>query len=67
MKALCIYADLVKETPSTSVEGESGLTFKARRGWFEKFEHRSGVNGVGMRPVQTRREPKCMLENSMTS
>ena len=35
-KALRIYADLVKETPSTSVEGVRGFTFKASRGWFEK-------------------------------
>ena len=35
-KALRIYADLLKDTPSMSAEGESGLTFKARRGWLEK-------------------------------
>ena len=33
-KALLIYADLIKVTPSTSAEGESGFTFKASRGWF---------------------------------
>ena len=38
-KALRIYADLVKETLSTSTEGESGFTFKARRDRFEKFIH----------------------------
>ena len=32
-KALRIYADLPKETPSTNAEGESRFTFKASRGW----------------------------------
>ena len=45
-KALCIYADLIKETPSTGAEGESGITFKASRGWFEKCKHQSGINSV---------------------
>ena len=31
-KALRIYAGLLKETPSTSAEGESRFTFKASRG-----------------------------------
>ena len=46
-KALCIYADLLKETPSTSAEGESWFTFKASRGWFEKIKHQSGIHSVG--------------------
>ena len=56
---LRIYADLLRETPGTSAEGESGLTFNASRGWVEKFRHRSGIHGVGMerRPVQTRKQP----------
>ena len=33
-KELRIYADPLKETPGTSAEGESGLTFKASRGCF---------------------------------
>ena len=37
-KVLCIYADLLKETPSTSAEGESGFTFKASRGLLKKFQ-----------------------------
>ena len=45
-KVLRIYADLVKKTPSTSAEGESGFTLKASRGWFDKFKHRSGIHGV---------------------
>ena len=45
-KALRISADLLKETPSKSAEGESWFTFKASRGWFEKFKHRSGIDSV---------------------
>ena len=45
-KALLIYADHLKETPSTSAEGESGFTFIASRGWFKTFEHQSGIHGV---------------------
>ena len=44
--ALSIYADLLKETLSTSAEGESGFTFKASRRWFEKLKHRSGIHRV---------------------
>ena len=46
VKAMRIFADLVKETPSTSAEGESGLIFKASRGWFEGLKYRSGINSV---------------------
>ena len=45
-KALRIYTALLKETQSTSAEGESGFTFKASRGWFEKLKHRSGIHSV---------------------
>ena len=34
-KALCIYADLLMETPS-----------RANRGWFKKFKHLSGIHIV---------------------
>ena len=34
-KALSNYADLVKETPSTSAEGESVFDFKVSRGWLK--------------------------------
>ena len=44
--ALRIYADLLKETPSTSAEGEIGFIFKASRGWFKKFKHRSEIHSV---------------------
>ena len=27
-------------------EGESGFTFKASRGWFEKFKDQSGIHSV---------------------
>ena len=45
-KALCMHADLLKVTPSSRAEGESGFTFKVSRCWFEKYEHRSGIHGV---------------------
>ena len=45
-KALRIYSNLLKDTPSTSAEGECVFTFKASRGWFEKFKHRSGIHSV---------------------
>ena len=35
-KAQCIYADLLKQIPSTSAEGESGFTYKASKGWSQK-------------------------------
>ena len=43
-KALRIYADLLKKTRSTSAEGESGFTFIASIGLFEKIKHRSGIH-----------------------
>ena len=45
-KALHICDDHLKETPSTSAEGESGFTFKSSRDWFEKSTHQSGIHGV---------------------
>ena len=45
-KALEIYNDLLKENPDMSAKGESAFTFKASRGWFEKFKHRSGIHSV---------------------
>ena len=45
-KALRIYSDLLKETPSKSAEGESWFTFKTSKGWFKKFKHRSGIHSV---------------------
>uniref|UniRef100_A0A2D4Q5L4 HTH CENPB-type domain-containing protein n=2 Tax=Micrurus TaxID=8634 RepID=A0A2D4Q5L4_MICSU len=43
-KALQIFSDLNKETPGTS--GEGAFTFKASRGWFENFRHRSGIHRI---------------------
>lgn len=43
-KALHIYEELVKKSPSTS-ESDS-FTFKASRGWFEKFRNRTGIHRV---------------------
>ena len=39
---------MAKSTISTftSAEGESMFTFKASRGWFEKFKHRTGIHSV---------------------
>ena len=65
-KYLRIYADLLKETPSTSAEGESGINFKASRGWFEKFEHQSGIHSVVRHVEAARKQPKSMLANSAT-
>ena len=49
-KALRIYVDHLRESPSTSAEGESGFTFNASRGWFERFKHRSGILSVAAHP-----------------
>ena len=68
-KALRIYADLQNQTPSTSVEGGSGFTFKTSRGWFEKFKHRSGIHGllgIDRRTDQARKKQKSMFANSVT-
>ncbi|XP_028648887.1 tigger transposable element-derived protein 1-like [Erpetoichthys calabaricus] len=43
-KALQIYEDLKKKTPETSAL--SDFVFKASRGWFEKFKHRTGIHRV---------------------
>ena len=45
-EALRIYANQPKKTPSTSAEGESWLTFKASRGWFEKYKHRRRIHNI---------------------
>ena len=58
------------ESPSTSAESESGLTFKASGVWLQKIntEVESIVLlGMEWRPDQTRKQPKSMLENSVTS
>ena len=68
-KALRIYADLLKETPSMSAEGESEFTFKASRGCLRKLntEVESIVLlGMERRPVQTRKQPKCILAKFVT-
>ena len=46
-KALHIYDDIKKKSASTSdSESDSSFTFKASRGWFEKFRHRTGIHRV---------------------
>ncbi|XP_070253222.1 putative CENPB DNA-binding domain-containing protein 1 [Myotis yumanensis] len=36
-KARAIYADLLQQTPGTSMDEASGEPFKASRGWFKNF------------------------------
>ncbi|XP_051783372.1 tigger transposable element-derived protein 1-like isoform X1 [Erpetoichthys calabaricus] len=45
-KARAIYADLLQQTPGTSMEEASGEPFKASRGWFQNFKKRSGIHSV---------------------
>ena len=53
-RALHIYEDLMKKSASTSSgeggegesESDSAFTFKASRGWFEKFRNRTGIHLV---------------------
>ena len=42
-KARDVNADLVKDKPSTSDNGE---TFRASKGWFHNFKARTGVHSV---------------------
>ncbi|XP_033011520.1 tigger transposable element-derived protein 1-like [Lacerta agilis] len=42
-KALHLHAELIRNTPGTSAEGE---IFKASRGWFDNFKRRSGIHSV---------------------
>ena len=44
-KALAIYEDLVKNMPGTS-EDDAERSFKASRGWLEKFKMRTGIHSV---------------------
>ena len=44
---MLIYNDLLKKTPSTSAEGESGFTFTVSGGWFKTFTNCGGIHGVG--------------------
>ncbi|XP_070268928.1 tigger transposable element-derived protein 1 isoform X2 [Myotis yumanensis] len=45
-KARAIYADLLQQTPGTSMDEASGEPFKASRGWFENFKKRTGIHSV---------------------
>ncbi|CAI5779200.1 transposable element-derived 1-like [Podarcis lilfordi] len=42
-KALYLHAELIRNTPGASTEGE---VFKASRGWFDNFKRRSGIHSV---------------------
>ena len=43
-KARVLHADLLKKQPGTG--SEEDVTFKASRGWFEKFKRRTGIHSV---------------------
>ncbi|XP_059512727.1 programmed cell death 1 ligand 2 isoform X2 [Myotis daubentonii] len=45
-KARAIYADLLQQSPGTSVDEASGEPFKASWGWFENFKKRTGIHSV---------------------
>ncbi|GLV46361.1 hypothetical protein CBL_20709 [Carabus blaptoides fortunei] len=45
-KVRAIYTDLLQQTTGTSTDGVSGESFKASRGWFEKFKKRTGIHSV---------------------
>ena len=45
-KARAIYADLLQQTPGTSVDEASEDSFKASRGWFDNFRKRTSVHSV---------------------
>ena len=45
-KALEISHDFRKKIPGMSTKDESAFTFKASRGWFERFKHRSDIHNV---------------------
>ena len=42
-KTKMLHADLLKDSPGMSAESDS---FKASRGWFDKFKKRSGIHCV---------------------
>lgn len=46
LKAQAIYKDLSQNLPSTSSSTDIGEEFKASRGWFDKFKHRTGIHSV---------------------
>ena len=53
-----------------SAEGESGFTFKASRGRFEKFKRRSGIYSIvrhGDAASSTKEAAKSMLANLVIS
>ena len=69
-KALRIYADLLKETPSTCAEGECGFTFIASEGWLENLSNEVesiALLGTERRPVHTMNLLKSILANFVTS
>ena len=46
-KVFHIYDDLMKKSASTSGgESDDSFSFKASRGWFEKFKHTTGIHHV---------------------
>ena len=45
-KALQIHEDVVKDMPTAGSSSGPEFVFKASRGWFDKFKHRSGIHNV---------------------
>ncbi|XP_059540726.1 uncharacterized protein LOC132228401 [Myotis daubentonii] len=45
-KARAIYADLLQQTPGTSMDEALGEPFKASRDWFKNFKKRTGIHSV---------------------
>ena len=43
-KALHIYDNLMKSASTSDGKSDDSFTFKASRGWFEKFKHRIGIH-----------------------
>lgn len=62
-KARVLYADLIKQTPGTS---DSDIdSFKASRGWFEKFKKGSGIHSV-VRHGEAASSDKTVAERYIT-
>ncbi|XP_016070266.1 PREDICTED: tigger transposable element-derived protein 1-like [Miniopterus natalensis] len=61
-KAKRLHADLLKDTPGTSAQSGS---FKASRGWFDKFKKRSGIHSV-VRHGEAASSNKVAADNFVT-
>ncbi|XP_070619108.1 tigger transposable element-derived protein 1-like [Erythrolamprus reginae] len=61
-KARVLYEDLVRNMPGTSEEDIVEGSFKASRGWLEKFKIRSGLHSVVRHGEAVSLDPKCAEE-----